>query len=187
MSEDEDLQSKTVIVAPGMGSNLADAPRAKLACTDPSVLDESDDTEIPLDGLDIAIGRGDDNRVTLKADGVSRRHARLFPHDEGWYIEDLGSTNGIRVNGEPVDKMLLRDGDTVEIGFVPYVYRIEARPEEEGDKPTMEFARPGPAGTGEHRSAARPAAYSGSDALLWSLVFIGAGALVFAIFTVISV
>jgi pSer/pThr/pTyr-binding forkhead associated (FHA) protein len=42
--------------------------------------------------------------------------------DEGWAIVDLGSTNGTRVNGEPVERRRLRDGDVIEIGLVRLVY-----------------------------------------------------------------
>jgi pSer/pThr/pTyr-binding forkhead associated (FHA) protein len=49
--------------------------------------------------------------------GVSRHHAAITQHDGGLYLEDLGSTNGTRINGfqlTPRRKYRLRDGDEVE-------------------------------------------------------------------------
>ncbi|MCF7853246.1 MAG: PEGA domain-containing protein [Candidatus Pacebacteria bacterium] len=47
-----------------------------------------------------SIGRSSDNDLHLDEDGVSRHHCRLYKEDDSWYVEDLGSTNGVRVNGE---------------------------------------------------------------------------------------
>jgi GAF domain-containing protein len=47
---------------------------------------------------------------------VSRRHAALRRLDDGWVVEDLGSTNGITVNGEQVGGAALAEGDTVGLG-----------------------------------------------------------------------
>ncbi|MBQ6135780.1 MAG: FHA domain-containing protein, partial [Kiritimatiellae bacterium] len=46
-------------------------------------------------GKDITIGREIGNTIApLSADGLSRHHARIFAKEDGWYVEDLGSTNG---------------------------------------------------------------------------------------------
>jgi pSer/pThr/pTyr-binding forkhead associated (FHA) protein len=56
---------------------------------------------------------------------ISRRHARILGHD-GWHeIEDLGSTNGTRVNGKRLNigqKMRLRPGDRVALGYNEFAY-----------------------------------------------------------------
>jgi predicted component of type VI protein secretion system len=62
--------------------------------------------------------------VTLNAEGVSRHHARLFPEDGAWQVEDLGSTNGTRVNNSMVQKRELESGDTVVFGRVCYKYTV---------------------------------------------------------------
>src|SRR4051794_25120268 len=51
-------------------------------------------TTVPLAGVPITIGRADDSTLVLTDDYVSTRHARLVPRDDGWVLEDLGSTNG---------------------------------------------------------------------------------------------
>jgi len=53
--------------------------------------------------------------------GVSRQHAAITQHEGSLYIEDLGSTNGTRINGFQLvarRKYRIRDGDEVEIGRI---------------------------------------------------------------------
>ena len=49
---------------------------------------------------------------------VSRRHALLRFRDGRWILQDLESTNGTRVNGEPVGRCQLRPGDALQVGDV---------------------------------------------------------------------
>lgn len=62
------------------------------------------------------IGRDTAADVQLDDDSVSRIHCRLLPEDDDWVVEDLGSTNGTYVAGEPVTRRALRDGDLVKVG-----------------------------------------------------------------------
>ena len=55
--------------------------------------------------------------------GISRRHAQLRPRGGGWTIEDLGSTNGVIVNGEEIHGVqALRPGDRIELGSTEVVF-----------------------------------------------------------------
>lgn len=64
-----------------------------------------------------AVGRKLDSDIALDVTSVSRRHARLFRSGDGWFVEDLRSTNGTFVNDEPVTtQRRLRDGDQVRFG-----------------------------------------------------------------------
>src|SRR5215831_11820531 len=65
---------------------------------------------------DVIIGRGSDCQVQVDRDSVSRRHARIRHEKDEWLVEDLGSTNGTYVGGDPVKEKRLRDGDLVKIG-----------------------------------------------------------------------
>lgn len=186
MIEEEDLHSKTVIAAPGLARKLTSAPRARLNCSDPATLNGNDGAEIILDGGEVTIGRGDENLFVLKTDGISRRHARIYPYDKFWQIEDVGSTNGIKVNGETVNKVMLRDGDVVEIGPVPYTFNIDAKVEMESERATMLFAR-GVPGFDPNRQPGGSDSSVGSDMLLWSIIVIGVSALAFAVFTIVSI
>lgn len=187
MAGEDDTQSKTLVAAPGMARRFADAPRARLVCSNPKALAGGEGAEILLDGAEMTIGRGTENRVVLSAESISRRHARVFPFDDGWHIEDTGSTNGIRVNGQDVADAELKDGDSVEIGDVPYAFRIDVQEEKDADRPTLEFASGIPGLRPERHTGGASSGSMGANALLWSIVLVGAGALIFAIFTVISV
>jgi pSer/pThr/pTyr-binding forkhead associated (FHA) protein len=51
-------------------------------------------TSINLGDAPVTIGRANDSTLVLTDDYASTRHARLFPRDGEWFVEDLGSTNG---------------------------------------------------------------------------------------------
>ena len=67
----------------------------------------------------IVIGRGQDCDIILDEHQVSRQHARLQQTAQGWTLVDLGSTNGTRVNGQPLKAhapYALQPGDRVALG-----------------------------------------------------------------------
>jgi len=70
------------------------------------------------DGADLTLGRSPDNDCVLAHDSVSRRHARLFNDGGCWIVEDLGSKNGVRVNGSRVERAELADDQWLAIGDV---------------------------------------------------------------------
>lgn len=74
-------------------------------------------TLVPLDISELTFGRDPGCDVRLGDDGVSRRHARLVAQPDGaWRLEDLGSTNGTSVNGEPIERRVLQEGDRILLG-----------------------------------------------------------------------
>jgi hypothetical protein len=63
------------------------------------------------------LGRSRDCDVTVDDANVSRKHAEVRPSGGSWIVRDLGSTNGIRVNGKRVDgAQSLKPGDVIEMG-----------------------------------------------------------------------
>ena len=61
-------------------------------------------TSLSLTEAGVSVGRSPDSTLVLSDDYASTRHARLFPNNGQWYVEDLGSTNGTyldraKVNG----------------------------------------------------------------------------------------
>ncbi len=72
----------------------------------------------PMDEPSFAIGRGEECEIVLPDRQVSRRHARIFVREDGFYVEDLGSKNGTYVNGilarEPIK---LQDGDEIQVAL----------------------------------------------------------------------
>jgi two-component system, cell cycle response regulator len=89
-----------------------------------------------------AIGRDLDCEITISHGTVSRRHAELRGRRNARTVEDLGSTNGIYVNGAPVKKADLSSGDFIKIGEVIFKYlsgdNIEAAYHEEIYRLTIE-------------------------------------------------
>jgi hypothetical protein len=73
------------------------------------------------------VGRSRDCDVVLSDANVSRRHAEVRPGAPGtWLISDLGSTNGVRVNGRPVtDTQQLLDGDRIVLGTAELGFELE--------------------------------------------------------------
>jgi len=57
---------------------------------------------IAVDPLGSIVGRGEDADIRLDDPGLSRSHARIFRMGDGYYLQDLGSTNGSWVDGAPV-------------------------------------------------------------------------------------
>ena len=78
--------------------------------------------DVALSGDQVVVGRLAECQIHLDDANVSRRRAAFVRLDAGWAITDLGSTNGTRVNGEPVERVRLRDGDVIEIGLARLVY-----------------------------------------------------------------
>jgi hypothetical protein len=74
----------------------------------------------PLDPPGIVVGRGTEADLRINDPGVSRRHAeiRVFPGEPAPTVSvvDLGSTNGVVVNGHRVQQATLEDGATVKVG-----------------------------------------------------------------------
>jgi len=71
------------------------------------------------------IGRSRDCDIVLDDVGVSRRHAEIRPGIDGWTIADLGSTNGVRINGGQVrGSEPLHPGDRVELGSTEIVFEV---------------------------------------------------------------
>lgn len=69
------------------------------------------------------VGRSLDCHLTIEDPLVSRRHARIVVTDGGAHIEDLGSRNGVKVNGAPIRQAtLLRNGDRLRIGTQELVF-----------------------------------------------------------------
>ena len=51
-------------------------------------------TIVPLGDIQVTIGRADDSTLVIDDDYASSRHARIYPSEGAWVVEDLGSTNG---------------------------------------------------------------------------------------------
>src|SRR5205814_1219068 len=73
------------------------------------------DKTVPLGSDPVLVGRATECQVNTQDAMVSRRHARIF-WDGNYWIEDLGSSNGVYVGNDKVQKAPFRIGDTVTCG-----------------------------------------------------------------------
>lgn len=92
------------------------------------------------------IGRVAGCDLVIDDSKASRRHARIVVEAGVAEVEDLGSSNGTRLNDKPVTRRVLRDGDRIQIGATVLVYR-------EGQAP------------GEAKAVAEPPAFDDDDLL----------------------
>jgi type II secretory pathway predicted ATPase ExeA len=68
------------------------------------------------------IGRSPDSEIYIDSRFISRHHAQLICSDTGCIVEDLNSTNGIRMGDAPITKQKLKDGDVISLGVHEIVY-----------------------------------------------------------------
>lgn len=72
------------------------------------------------------LGRSRECDLVLSDPNVSRQHAELRPRGGSWVLTDLGSTNGSRINGNPVERSeVVRPGDEIELGATILRFELE--------------------------------------------------------------
>lgn len=100
-------------------------PPARLVMLTPPV----PGAEFALSGADMRLGRSEDLDIWINHRSISREHAEIVREEDGAFrILDLGSANGVRVNGEEVEEAVLEPYDVVKLGRV----RLRYVPEGEG-------------------------------------------------------
>ncbi|WP_020475793.1 sigma-54-dependent Fis family transcriptional regulator [Zavarzinella formosa] len=74
-------------------------------------------------GVTYGLGRSPKNRIVLADDLCSRDHAEISYAEESWYVRDLGSLNGTKINGKPlVGEAEIDTGDDVQFGRGKYLF-----------------------------------------------------------------
>lgn len=113
-------------------SSLAGGDPTETAVRRASATLELGGEALPLTPPGIVIGRGNDADLRIDDPGVSRRHVEIrveeaqTPGDEPRIsVHDLGSTNGVAVNGKRVEQARLADGATVKIGTTTMTLRLK--------------------------------------------------------------
>ena len=84
--------------------------------------------EIPLDEPQLTIGRKPDNDLMIDNPAVSGHHARVVKEEGGFFIEDLGSTNGTFLNDAKVQKQKLKNTDRISVGKHSLIFQDETAP-----------------------------------------------------------
>ena len=84
------------------------------------------DRRYVLDGPVAVLGRSRDCDCVFEDPNISRRHAELRQASNGdWAVRDLGSTNGVKINGRRVDSARLAPGEEVTLVTTSFVFDIE--------------------------------------------------------------
>jgi Protein of unknown function (DUF3662)/FHA domain len=78
-----------------------------------------------LTGSRVLLGRSRECDLVLDDPNVSRRHAELRRQDDTWIVADLGSTNGVKVNGRRVEHAVLKPGDEIILGLARLSFEQE--------------------------------------------------------------
>ena len=120
------------------------------------IKDDKPIDQIAVGTKPLTIGRKSECDIPIKDPAVSGNHARIFVKSGFFVIEDLGSTNGIHVRGEKVQKHKLENGDEINIGE----HRLKFMMPQTGGKPAAAAAQPKPASkpAPEPAQPAQPAA-----------------------------
>ena len=100
-----------------------------------------DGRHYPLTRSRTVVGRGSDADITVDDPGTSRRHVMITWDGRRAQVEDLGSTNGSKLDGEPVKKAILEPESVVTIGRTRMIFRVlpqaapsAARPVDDGTR-----------------------------------------------------
>ncbi len=89
--------------------------------------------ELPVDRDWVVIGRGRSADLAIAEPTISRAHAAIGYGEEGFFVQDLGSTNGTRVNGNRESQVSLHDGDEVQLGKLQLRVTLPSAIPGEGD------------------------------------------------------
>ena len=79
----------------------------------------------PLSRPELTIGRAEQSDIPLADPGVSRSHARVVREGDDFIVEDLRSTNGTEVNGQPIRRRRLANGDMLKLASSTLQFRRE--------------------------------------------------------------
>ena len=65
---------------------------------------------------ELIIGRSPDNPLVVKDEELSREHFKIYRKDGGFWVNDLKSSNGTKLNGEKINESPLQEGDVIQVG-----------------------------------------------------------------------
>ena len=95
--------------------------------------------ELTLETL--SIGRKADNTLVIEDPAVSGHHARIVKVQAVFFLEDLKSTNGTTINGQPITRHQLRDADVITIGQHRLVFQENATASTAAPAPFVDLDR----------------------------------------------
>ncbi len=140
-----------------------------------------------LDRQSVYLGRGSDNDIAIDCGSVSVKHAEMRRVEGGYELRDLGSTNGIKLDGGRCEVIPLRSGISVKLGDVAFDFQLSeeeraalAREKPDSESPiaqeTQETLPAGPSSKVRRprEEPAEPTGGGGFWMILWFLVLAAA-------------
>jgi ABC-type multidrug transport system ATPase subunit/pSer/pThr/pTyr-binding forkhead associated (FHA) protein len=118
---------------------------------------------VPLGAEPVTVGRSDGNTVVIKDGWISRKHMEIARGDDGlYYAHDLGSANGIKVNGRTAQSAALKPGDLIQLGQYLLLFSVDTEMQTDPLRSRQEtrIAAGGPARSVETKSATNDAVVS---------------------------
>ena len=89
----------------------------------------------------LTVGRAPENDLQVVSPYISRKHAQIWPHEQGVLFEDLASTSGSYVDGARVDKSLVRVGESLRLGSPDGLRMTVHSPKDASDRPAPSVKR----------------------------------------------
>jgi pSer/pThr/pTyr-binding forkhead associated (FHA) protein len=86
---------------------------------------EAAGSEYVLEAPSLVLGRGPGADITFPDDAMSKQHLALELAAEGYRVRDMGSTNGLLLNGSPTRAADLKHGDRIQLGEHTLQYIVE--------------------------------------------------------------
>jgi hypothetical protein len=139
-----------------------------------------------LDRQSVSLGRGSENDIPIDSSSVSVKHAEMLRIDGGYELRDVGSTNGIKLDGERREVIALRTGLSVKLGDVAFDFvlsdeELEALRKEKpaGESPVQKETEDGTidlpsSGSGSRKSAMANESGGGFGMILLFLILAAA-------------
>lgn len=125
------------------------------------------------------IGRSEACEFVLDDKSVSKRHAQFTFIQGNWNLEDLGSSNGVLVNGNRVDQVVLANGDKLKLGRREFEFLDDGSPGSDADPATRVYQ---PTLRGADTGRAKPIAAKLDEVPRWkfwgAVVLFGAGSII---------
>jgi FhaA, N-terminal domain/FHA domain len=123
--EHEPAPGATMVYRPSAPVTQAATPE-ELGVEPEVVTLDADGKQHRIDKGSVVIGRSKDCDIRLADPNVSRRHAELRQEGAAYWILDLGSTNGLTVNGRRQQRAQLKNDDRITVGSTELVFRRSA-------------------------------------------------------------
>lgn len=107
-------------------------------------LEDGVEIETELDTDVITVGRHPDSIVVLPSASVSSHHATIKRRGADYYVQDLGTTNGTKLNGVEIEEAKLEHGDTVTFGDIAGAVYLSNAPLPTKAEPAVKAVLPSP-------------------------------------------